>query len=58
MRVTFKAPIFLSFCLASRACGGSAQQIPPSGWTLTWSDDFNGGNQTLWVDYVRAYARK
>ena len=49
-----KAAILLSFCLASLACGGSSQQPPPSGWTLTWSDEFSGANgstpdATKWV---------
>lgn len=38
--------VFVSLCLAGLACGGSptTSTTPPSGWTLTWSDDFNTAN--------------
>jgi beta-glucanase (GH16 family) len=37
---------FASLCLAGLACGGSptASTTPPSGWSLTWSDEFNSAN--------------
>src|ERR1700757_4336025 len=46
MNITHKATLLLCFCLASPACGASPQQPPPppTGWTLTWSDDFAGTN--------------
>ena len=44
-----KSAILVAFWLVAVACGGSpapssAPPPLPSGWTLTWSDEFNGSN--------------
>jgi len=47
MGVPCKISILVGFWLVTLACGGSSSQPPapsPTGWTLTWSDEFNGSN--------------
>lgn len=42
---------FILLCLVALACGGSPQAPVPPGWTLTWSDDFDGAtpDPTKWT---------
>jgi beta-glucanase (GH16 family) len=45
MKMIQKTALLLCFCLAFPASGAtSPQSPPPKGWTLTWSDEFNGAN--------------
>ncbi|MBZ5657281.1 MAG: glycoside hydrolase family 16 protein [Acidobacteriia bacterium] len=45
MRLILQSVIFpVSFCLLALTCGGTSQPPEPTGWTLTWSDEFSGTN--------------
>jgi beta-glucanase (GH16 family) len=47
MRFAFQAAFIVLLCLVALAGGGSPSVPPSSGWTLTWSDEFNAANGSV-----------
>jgi beta-glucanase (GH16 family) len=45
MKIIFRFLVFsVSLHFVSFACGGSPREPQPTGWTLTWSDEFNSSS--------------